>query len=158
MKLLFACLLFVTAVHLPAQEYPKMGPDIYNTTANAAPAIGQVLKITQAQNKHVLLDFGANWCIWYHRLQRVFTTNKLVSSALKRDYIVVMIDTNRRHGTARNADVVESYGKPIRHGLPVLMVLDASGRVLTTQETGALEHGDAHDPAKILAFLRKWAP
>ena len=47
----------------------------------------------------------------------------------------------------------------IRHGLPVLVVLDAAGRPLTTQDTGALEDGKtAHDPAKVLAFLRRWAP
>jgi hypothetical protein len=49
------------------------------------------------------------------------------------------------------------YGNPTRLGLPVLVVLDADGRQLTTQSTGDLEKGNAHDPAKVLAFLKKWA-
>ena len=72
-----------------------------------------------------------------------------------------MIDVNQRHGTARNAAVNEKYGNPLKEGLPVLVVLDADGHRLVTQETGALEQGggvEAHDPAKVLAFLEKWAP
>ncbi len=152
--LLFAC---VAATALP-QEYPKMGPDIYNTAANAAPAIGEALKLAKQQHKHVLLDFGANWCIWCRRLHSLFTTDARIRSALQRDYITVMIDVNKRNGTARNADVDTYYGKPTQHGLPVLVVLDASGRRLHTQETGALEEGSAHSPEKVLAFLEKWAP
>jgi hypothetical protein len=46
----------------------------------------------------------------------------------------------------------------MRFGLPVLVVLDAAGKALTTQDTGKLEEGDHHDPAKVLAFLNQWAP
>lgn len=156
---LAACLLLLAAaVSVRAAEYPAMGPDIYPTQADAAPAIAEALKIARAQQKHVLLDFGANWCVWCHRLHSLFTTNKLVSSALQHDYIVVMIDVNKRHGVARNAAVDAHYGNPTAQGLPVLVVLDAAGRVLTTQETGALENGEAHDPTKVIAFLKKWAP
>ena len=49
-------------------------------------------------------------------------------------------------------------GKPTQHGLPVIVVLDADGKTLVTQDTGKLEEGDHHDPAKVLAFLNQWAP
>ena len=157
-RLLVLLLVAYVPISLSAQEYPKMGPDIYNTQADAAPTIAEALKIAQQENKHVLLVFGANWCVWCHRLHHTFTTDPQVSSALKRDFVVVLIDVNKRNGTARNAAVDAHYGNPTQHGLPVLVVLDASGRRLTTQETGALEKGDAHDPAKIVAFLQKWGP
>jgi thiol-disulfide isomerase/thioredoxin len=41
-------------------------------------------------------------------------------------------------------------------GVPYLTILDSDGKVLTNQETGALEDGDHHDPAKVKAFLEKW--
>ena len=44
--------------------------------------------------------------------------------------------------------------------MPVLVVLDATGRTIATQDTGALEKGDgtqADDPAKVLTMLRQWA-
>ncbi|MBI4627023.1 MAG: hypothetical protein HY736_27845 [Verrucomicrobia bacterium] len=34
----------------------------------------------------------------------------------------------------------------------------ATGKQLTTQETGALEDGDRHSPKKVLAFLDRWKP
>ncbi len=159
MKRLFSVLLFACAAVIASpQEYPQMGPDIYNTTADAAPTIAQALELAKKQNKHVLLDFGANWCVWCHRLHQLFTTDPRVRTELKRSFITVMIDVNKRNGVDRNAGVNEYYGNPTQHGLPVLVVLDASGRRLHTQETGALEEGPAHDPAKVLAFLKMWAP
>ena len=40
----------------------------------------------------------------------------------------------------------------------LVLVLDAEGNQLTTQDSGKLEEGDHHDPAKVLAFLKQWSP
>ena len=151
-----SCCLLVTA--LPAAEYPKMGEDIYDTQADAQVQIDAALQTAAQANQHVLLMFGANWCIWCHRLHETMISDQSVAAALKRDYIVVMVDVNTRNDTKRNADVNARYGNPIQFGLPVLVVLDADGQQRTTQETGALEEGDGHSPAKVVAFLEKWAP
>jgi hypothetical protein len=65
----------------------------------------------------------------------------------------VLLDVNESHDAATN----ERYGKPTQHGLPVLVVLDAEGKQLVTQDTGKLEEGDHHNPRKVLAFLDEWA-
>src|SRR5690606_29464174 len=157
-RFLFAILCSCAAAVASAQEYPQFGADIYNTRAEAAPAIGEALKIAKRENKHVLLDFGASGCGWCARLHELFTTSAEVSACLRQNFIAVLVDVNTRTGPARNAEVVNYYGDPTKHGLPVLLVLDPSGRVLTTRETGALESGSRHDPAKVMAFLRRWAP
>ena len=73
--------------------------------------------------------------------------------------MLVLIDVDAKDDETRhNADVLERYGNPTRHGLPVLVVLDADGKQLTTQDTALLEDGDHHDPEKVLAFLEKWRP
>jgi hypothetical protein len=36
------------------------------------------------------------------------------------------------------------------------VVLDADGKPLVTQDTGALESGDHHDPTKVMTFLTEW--
>ena len=77
---------------------------------------------------------------------------------LAEKFEVVSVDVNPQKGVNRNADVNERYGNPTKHGLPVLVVLDASGKQLTTQDTGELEVGDKHDPKKVIAFLERWAP
>ena len=101
-------------------------------------------------------SLGEGWC---HRLSATLHENKPVAQELADNFILVLVDVNHRNGKSRNDAVNETYGNPVQFGLPVLLVLDENGRLLTTQETGALEDGDkAHDPGKVLAFLRTWAP
>jgi thiol:disulfide interchange protein len=157
--LALSALVLIPAAGLRADpEYPKMGPDIYDVRADGSAEIASALARAAAENKRVLLDFGANWCIWCHRLHSTFENDPGVSRALERGFIVVMVDVNTRKGEKRNAAVNQRYGNPIVHGIPVLVVLDAEGKQLTTKDSGELEEGDGHSPAKIMAFLAEWAP
>ena len=142
-----------------APEYPKLGPDLYDPKSDGKAQIATALITAKAEQKNVLLMFGANWCIWCRRLDHTFANEPKIAAALKENYVLVLIDSNWRNGTKRNADLNLRYGNPLKEGLPVLVVLDANGQQLTTQETGALEDGgSAHDPAKVSAFLARWAP
>ena len=155
-KYLLLILALVTTL-AAAPEYPKMGPDIYDTHANGSAEVAQALTVAQREHKRVLVMFGANWCIWCRRLHTVLTTNPEVTRAVREHYELVLVDVNKRHGSARNADLDARYGHPTRFGVPVLVVLDADGKLLTTQDTGELEDGrSAHDPHKVLAFLDRW--
>jgi thiol:disulfide interchange protein len=154
-----SALALLPAAELKADaEYPKMGADIYDVKADASVQIAAAVASAAAQNKRVILDFGANWCIWCHRLHSTFEGDPGVAKALADGFIVVMVDVNTRHGEKRNAAVNERYGNPIVHGIPVLVVLDSVGKQLTTKDSGDLEEGDGHSPAKIKAFLAQWAP
>jgi thiol:disulfide interchange protein len=125
-----AALALLGAVALGAEpEYPKMGDDIFDVHADGDAQVSAALARAAAEHKRVLLDFGANWCIWCHRLHNTLETDPAVSRALQRDYVVVMVDVNTRKGTKRN-----------------------------TKDTGELEDGEGHSPAKIVAFLSAWAP
>jgi thioredoxin-related protein len=157
-SLVLVCLGLCALPLSAAPEYPKMGADIYDTKADGSQQIAAALQRAEAGHKHVLLMFGANWCIWCHRLHTTFERDATVAAALAKNFEVVLVDVNTRNGTKRNADVNERYGNPIKLGLPVLVVLDAGGKLLTTQETGALESGNGHDPKKVLAFLEQWRP
>jgi thiol:disulfide interchange protein len=154
-----AALALLPAAGLRADpEYPKMGTDIYDVHADGAGQIAAALSRASAENKRVLLIFGANWCIWCHRLHSTLEADAAVSKALDKGFVVVMVDVNTRRGEKRNAAVVERYGNPVEHGIPVLVVLNSDGKQLTTKDSGELEEGEGHSPAKILAFLAAWAP
>ena len=129
-------------------------PAIYDESADGAKQIEEALARVKKENKHVLLMFGANWCGWCHRLHKLFDSNAQIAAKLKQDFVLVLIDVNKNH----NADLNQRYGNPTQFGLPVLVVLDAAGKALTTQDTGKLEEGDHHDPAKVMAFLNQWSP
>jgi hypothetical protein len=36
--------------------------------------------------------------------------------------------------------------------------MEGDGKILVRQETGSLEAGPRHDPARVLAFLEQWKP
>lgn len=134
-----------------------MGPDIYDVQADGGRQIENALAQAQAGHKRVLLDFGANWCIWCRRLHRTFESDPAVARQLQAGFVLVLVDVNTEHGAARNAAINQRYGNPVRLGLPVLVVLAADGRLLTTKDSGELEEGDHHSPAKIAKFLADWA-
>ena len=137
----------------------KEKPKLYDREADGNVQIEEAFKIAKAENKRVLLKFGANWCGWCHRLSKCFKTEPEIAAAWKKEgSVLVLIDVDAisdEDDTQHNADVVERYGKPTKHGLPVLVVLDADGQQLHTQDTALLK-GDRHDPAKVLAFLEEW--
>jgi thiol:disulfide interchange protein len=128
-------------------------PAIYDENAEGAKQIAAALTVAKKENKRVLLQFGANWCGWCHKLHKLCQTDAEIAAKLKEAYVVVLIDVNKGH----NGDINKQYGNPTRFGLPVIVILDAEGKVLTTQDTGKLEAGDHHDPKKVLAFLDAWA-
>jgi thiol:disulfide interchange protein len=154
-----AALALVPIVGLRADpEYPKAGPDIFDVHADGEALVAAAVTQAAAENKRVLVDFGANWCIWCRRLHNTFETDPTVSQALNSGFVVVMVDVNKRHGTDRNAGLIARMGNPTSHGIPVLVVLDSTGKQLTTKDSGELEEGEGHSPAKITAFLALWTP
>jgi len=128
-------------------------PTLYDEKADGGEQIAAALVLAKKEDKRVLLQFGANWCGWCHKLHKLFGNDERIAAKVKEAYVVVLIDVNKSH----NADIDQKYGKPTQHGLPVIVVLDADGKPLVTQDTGKLEEGDHHDPAKVLAFLNRWA-
>lgn len=155
---LLPLLVLLCALAARAAEYPAQGPDIYDPQASGASLVTAALARAAAEHKHVLLDFGANWCPWCHRLDTTLKSDPAVAAEVAEHFVVVMIDVNMRHGPKRNTDVNARYGNPIHEGLPVLVVLDATGRQLVTQESGILEEGEHHSPHRIVEFLRHWEP
>jgi thiol:disulfide interchange protein len=128
-------------------------PAIYDEKADGAKQITDALAIANKEHKRVLLQFGANWCGWCHKLHKLCQTDADIAAKLKESYVVVLIDVNKGH----NGDINKKYGNPAGLGLPAIVILDADGKALTIQDTGKLEQGDHHDPTKVLAFLNEWA-
>ena len=137
----------------PAAVKPAR-PAIYDESADGEAQIATALKEAKTDNRRVLLMFGANWCSWCHKLHRTLREDAPIAARMKSSYRLVLIDINRDH----NAGVSRKFIRNDNDGVPYLIVLDADGKVIARQETGALEVGDHHDPAKVLAFLDRWKP
>ena len=125
---------------------------IYDESADGQAQIATAVTIAQEQHKRVLLQFGANWCIWCRQLHMLFSTDSTLSGFLKSNYVVTTIDLNKDH----NKSLVSLY--KAKRSLPFLVVLDSDGKHLTTKQTDDLEEGDHHSPQKVMSFLKEWAP
>ncbi|MCG3137224.1 MAG: Thiol:disulfide interchange protein DsbD [Phycisphaerae bacterium] len=154
MRMILASIFVGTLLLSPAQaDQPKAAAsDIYPVQADAARDIAQALQRAQQNQQRVLLMYGGNWCGWCHKLHALFNDNPAIAKLLQSEYQLVMIDIGQRD---KNMELARKYGADVA-GVPYLTVLDADGKVLVNQETGSLEAGDHHDPAKVQAFLEQW--
>ncbi len=131
---------------------PKREP-IYVEEANGKELIAAALKKAQRDHKHVLIEWGGNWCGWCYKLHDVFHNDAEVHPIVHEEFVLVMIDSGK------NEDLMLEYGgKDREYSYPHLTVLDDQGAVLTNQETGSLEEGPKHDPKLVSQFLRTWVP
>jgi thiol:disulfide interchange protein len=155
-RILPAVILLTSMIGPPvmgADTASQSRPAIYDESADGGKQITDALAQAKKENKRVLLQFGANWCGWCHKLHKLCETDAGIAAKLKEAYVVVLVDVNKGH----NEETNKRYNNPTRFGLPVLVVLDEDGKALTTQDTGKLEEGDHHSPAKELAFLNEWS-
>jgi hypothetical protein len=51
---------------------------------------------------------------------------------------------------------MQLYNVPMAKGIPALVVLDSSGKLLFSQQNGEFERARALTPDELSAFLRKW--
>jgi thiol:disulfide interchange protein len=141
-----------------AQAAPeKKSADFYDEKADAKEQIAAATARAKKENRRVLLQWGGNWCIWCRRLHDLYSRDQAVAKKLLYEYDVVYVDSSK---DGKNVELAASYGADLKkHGVPFLTILDADGKVLANQETGALETKvdgqDGHDAKKLLELLTK---
>ncbi|WP_153796580.1 thioredoxin family protein [Foetidibacter luteolus] len=128
---------------------------LYHPDANAAADITDAIKQAKAENKHVLIMAGGNWCSWCHKFNRLATADRQVDSLVKANYIVYHLNYSPEN---KNKAVFDHYGFPQRFGFPVFIVLDADGNRIHTQNSGYLEQNNYYSKPKVMDFLRNWSP
>jgi len=136
----------------PLKPRPYTGPRIYDESVDFADQVNAAIFAAKKEKKRVLLQFGANWCSWCHKLHKLFEADAVIREKLRANFIVVMVDTDKK----QNRDLTAKYGGE-KMGIPLVVILDAEGEHLVTKNTAELEEGDHHDPKKVLSFLSQWA-
>lgn len=129
----------------------RPNPHLYSETADPTADIAAAERLAQHEGKHILLEFGGNWCgdcqlldFYYHQPPN--------AELLAQDYVTVHVDIGH---IDRNLDVARRYNTPIDHGVPALAVLDAHGKVLYAQQPKEFEHTT---PEMLHALLERWKP
>jgi uncharacterized protein YyaL (SSP411 family) len=149
---LIFCTLLITSSFLFSQTEAVQ---IYNPDADARADISAAVKQAKAENKHVLLQIGGNWCPWCIKLHGMETSDSQIDSLLKADYVRVMVNVAREKDK-RDPELMASLDNPQRFGFPVLVVLNQKGERIHTQDSWYLELDKSYDREKVIHFLEMW--
>lgn len=150
MKLqLFSILYLFLSLAIYAQttdSLPKFDP-----TANPFDDLKTALGLATESNKRVILDIGGEWCIWCHRIDAFMQNTEEIKSLLEKNYVVLKINYSKEN---KNEKFLSQY--PQVEGYPHFFVLDETGKLLHSQNTGELEKDKDYDRDKFVALLEKW--
>ncbi|WP_211999927.1 thioredoxin family protein [Chitinophaga sp. HK235] len=149
----FAIVLPVIKTQAQAQTHDL--EHIYNPAADAKADIAAAVKKAAEEKKHVLIQIGGNWCIWCKRLYKFVEDDAELKAMMNKNYVVYHLNYSKEN---KNLPILQELGYPQRFGFPVLVVLDAKGNRLHTQNTGLLESADSYDRKKLMEFFKQWSP
>jgi len=141
MKLLSLLFCFV-ALSASAADKP------YDESADAKTDIKQAL--ATAPNTPVIVVFGANWCPDCLALDRAMKQGAS-AAFLKKDFKIVKVDVGHFD---KNLDVGESYGVPVKKGIPAVAILSPKGDVLYLTKEGELSHARTMSDDGIYQFFK----
>jgi hypothetical protein len=122
----------LTAVLLVTSASAQQDRRKYDEKADAAAAIDSARSKAAAENRRVLIVWGADESEPCKKLDGLFAEDEGVREKLRYEYDVVRVDASNVELARRcEADVEKA-------GIPFLTVLDAKGAVLANQPAGAL--------------------
>ena len=129
----------------------------YNPNQDIRADVKAAVVKAKAENKHVLIQWGGNWCPWCLKFHALVTSQRQIDSIMKKDYIYVLASVPKEKDK-RDYNLYKEFGYPVRFGFPVFVILDSNGKQLHIQDSGLLEYAKApgYDTTKVLTFLKMW--
>ena len=152
-KTFIAGLLLLAGYIAYSQDLTKF--HLYKPEEDAEKGIAAAVKQAKAENKHVFIQIGGNWCIWCARFNDFVTTDKQIDSLIQANYVVYHLNWSKEN---KNTALMTKYKFPGRFGYPVFLVLDGNGNLLHTQNSGYLEEGKSYSRDKVIGFFNDWNP
>ncbi|HEY3388933.1 MAG TPA: DUF255 domain-containing protein [Prolixibacteraceae bacterium] len=128
---------------------------LYNPDADVSVAISEGITKAKAENKHLLLQIGGNWCPWCLKFHKFCADDKEITTIIDKSYVTVKINYSKEN---RNFAELKKLEFPQRFGFPVFVILDSSGKRIHTQNSSYLEEKDSYSKKKVLDFLTQWSP
>lgn len=145
---LAALLAFVAGTARPASR------EIYPDASQAKADITAAIKTAAATHRHVLLDFGGNWCGDCQVLDLYFHDAKNLP-ILNANFVLVHVNIGRMD---ENVDIARKYDIPLERGVPALAVLSETGKLLYSQKSGEFEAMRRMESSSVTGFLVQWRP
>jgi thioredoxin 1 len=127
---------------------------MYNEATDAKAEIRQALDQAATTGVPVLVIFGANWCGDCKILDMAI---KQGASAplIAKEFKVVKVNVGRFD---RNVDIAQSYGVPLKNGIPAVVVLSPKNEVVYVTREGELADAQNMGENGIYEFFKKLTP
>jgi protein disulfide-isomerase len=123
----------------------------YNEAADSRKDITQALSQAAQSGKSVIVVFGANWCADCKILDLAMKEGAS-APLVAREFEVVKVDVGRFD---RNVAIAETYGVPLKNGIPAVVILTAANKILYVTRAGELADARSMGENGIYDFLRE---
>lgn len=125
----------------------------FDPARDARKDLQDAVALAGRSGRRVLMDVGGEWCVWCRRLDTLWATDSALRAYRDSNYVTLKVNWSPEN---KNVALLSNY--PRIPGYPHIFILEKDGTLLRSQDTGELEKGKGHDPEKVLAFLKTWAP
>ncbi len=117
-------LLIVTASSVVAQKLPEADQVLAQAEATAA-----------AQNKHILLVFGASWCKYCHQFDK-FAASPEIRPIFEKNFVTAELSVDEEAGdkpylnNPGGEQMMAKLGGDVNGGVPFIVFMDAKGQMI----------------------------
>ena len=122
----------------------------YDEEADGALVIRDARGAALADNKFLMVSFGANWCVDCRTLHHHLHSKQVVEYT-DEIFDFAFVDVGKFN---RNRELANSLGVSLSRGIPVAIIYDQDGEVLGTTNDGQLEPARLYSSQQILKFVR----
>jgi len=148
-KALVVLILVLLFPAVNAQESKKLYDPSLDGMKQIKEAVGKAAK----EGKHVLIQYGGNWCSWCIKFDAFCKADTSISIIISVNYIPVKLNYDP---TNKNEEANAYLGNPSRFGFPVFIIVDGKGVVLHIQDSSLLEEDKGYNKQKVTGFFRQW--
>ena len=142
-------LLLIHYHQIMGQEVKKL----YDPSIDGMNQIKEAIASAKANGKHVLIQYGGNWCSWCIKFDGFCKADAEISKLISDNYIPVKLNYSPEN---KNDESNLFLGNPTRFGFPVFIIVDGKGKILHIQDSALLEDGAGYDQKKVFSFFRNW--
>lgn len=102
-------------------------------------------------NRKLIVVFGADWCPDCKALDGIFQETE-PKALLSQNFLVFKVDVGRFD---KNLSLNDTLGNPIQNGIPALVVIDPSGKILTSTKGGEFSNASKMTKEQVLEYLHR---
>lgn len=148
-------LMLITFLGLMAQiGFSQEKFNLYDPSSDAKKDLENAVETAKAENKHVFIQIGGNWCGWCKLFHEMTSSDEEIKAYLAANYVPLHINYSKEN---QNLEVMEILEYPQRFGFPVFVILDSNGNRIHTQSSGYLEEGKGYNKKLVMEFLQNWS-